>query len=57
MDQVLQYLKSATAGDWLAGIGVGFLAWFIVRYGLLGFYTVDQNERAVITSFDLWSHD
>ena len=51
MDQVLQYLKSATAGDWLAGIGVGFLAWFIVRYGLLGFYTVDQNERAVITSF------
>lgn len=35
----------------LAGIGLGFLAWFVVRYGLLGFYTVDQNERAVITSF------
>ncbi len=51
MDQVLQYLKSASAGDWLAGIGIGFFAWFIVRYGLLGFYTVDQNERAVITSF------
>ncbi len=51
MDQVLHYLKSANAGDWLAGIGLGFLAWFVVRYGLLGFYTVDQNERAVITSF------
>jgi regulator of protease activity HflC (stomatin/prohibitin superfamily) len=51
MDEVLQYLKSASAGDWLAGIGLGFFAWFIVRYGLLGFFTVDQNERAVITSF------
>ena len=51
MDQALQYLKSASTGDWLAGIGVGLFAWFIVRHGLLGFYTVDQNERAVITSF------
>lgn len=51
MDEVLHYLKSASASDMLAGIGLGFLAWFVVRYGLLGFYTVDQNERAVITSF------
>ncbi len=51
MDQVLQYLKSASAGDWLSGIGIGFFVWFIVRYGLLGFFTVDQSERAVITSF------
>jgi hypothetical protein len=51
MDEVLHYLRSASAGDWLAGIGLGFAAWFVVRYGLLGFYTVDQNERAVITSF------
>lgn len=51
MDDVLQYLKSASASDILAGIGLGFLAWFVVRYGLLGFFTVDQNERAVITSF------
>jgi regulator of protease activity HflC (stomatin/prohibitin superfamily) len=51
MDDVLHYLKSASASDILAGIGLGFLAWFVVRYGLLGFYTVDQNERAVITSF------
>jgi regulator of protease activity HflC (stomatin/prohibitin superfamily) len=51
MDDVLHYLRSANAGDWLAGIGLGFAVWFIVRYGLLGFFTVDQNERAVITSF------
>jgi regulator of protease activity HflC (stomatin/prohibitin superfamily) len=48
---ILEYLKAASAGDWALGIGLGFLAWFIVRYGILGFYTVDQNERAVITSF------
>jgi regulator of protease activity HflC (stomatin/prohibitin superfamily) len=29
----------------------GFLLWFLVRYGVLGIYTVDQNERAVKTSF------
>ncbi|CAN5200900.1 SPFH domain-containing protein [soil metagenome] len=34
-----------------AGILVGFVAWFIVRYGLAGFYTVNQDQRAVITSF------
>jgi regulator of protease activity HflC (stomatin/prohibitin superfamily) len=32
-----------------AGILTGFLAWFILRYVLAGFYTVDQNERAVKT--------
>jgi regulator of protease activity HflC (stomatin/prohibitin superfamily) len=35
----------------IAGILVGFCAWFIVRYGLTGLYTVNQNERAVKTSF------
>jgi len=30
----------------------GFIGWLVVRYGLLGgFYTVDQNERAVKTIF------
>lgn len=35
----------------LAGILVGLAAWFIVRYLLAGFYTINQNERAVKTSF------
>jgi regulator of protease activity HflC (stomatin/prohibitin superfamily) len=35
----------------IAGVFVGFVAWFLVRYFVAGFYTVDQNERAVITSF------
>ena len=33
------------------GIILGFMAWFFIRYVLSGFYTVDQNERAVKTSF------
>lgn len=35
----------------LIGSMFGFMAWFVVRYGLGGLYTVDQNERAVKTSF------
>ncbi len=35
----------------LFGCLVGFIFWFIVRYVLGGFYTVNQNERAVKTSF------
>ncbi len=35
----------------LIGILFGFGAWFVVRYLLGGFYTVNQNERAVKTSF------
>lgn len=33
------------------GALVGFAAWFVLRYVLGGFYTVDQNERAVKTVF------
>lgn len=33
------------------GILFGFLAWFVVRYVITGFFTVDQDERAVKTSF------
>jgi regulator of protease activity HflC (stomatin/prohibitin superfamily) len=33
------------------GAFLGFLAWFTLRYVLAGFYTVDQNERAVKTRF------
>ena len=35
----------------LAGVVIGFLAWLVVRCILAGFYTVDQNERAVKTVF------
>lgn len=34
-----------------AGILLGFLGWFFVRHGLGGFFTVDQNQRAVKTVF------
>jgi regulator of protease activity HflC (stomatin/prohibitin superfamily) len=37
--------------DILIGAFIGFTAFFIVRCVLTGFYTVDQNERAVKTSF------
>ena len=35
----------------LAGLLFGFLIWLFLRIILLGVYTVDQNERAVKTSF------
>jgi regulator of protease activity HflC (stomatin/prohibitin superfamily) len=35
----------------LTGCLIGFAAWFIVRFLLMGMYTVDQNERAVKTAF------
>ena len=35
----------------LVGFVIGCAAWFIVRYGLTAFFTVDQNERAIKTSF------
>ncbi len=33
------------------GLIVGFILWFLVRYLAAGIYTVNQNERAVKTSF------
>lgn len=35
----------------VAGFIVGGAAWFTLRYVLSGFFTVNQNERAVLTSF------
>ena len=35
----------------LIGIVLGGAAWFVIRFLLMGVYTVDQNERAVKTSF------
>ena len=37
--------------DVMVGILLGFIAWFTVRYVIGGFFTVNQNERAVKTSF------
>ena len=37
--------------EMLLGGGFGFLAWIILRIALTGFYTVDQNQRAVKTVF------
>jgi len=37
--------------DTLLGVLVGFILWFLVRYGLAGLYTVGPNERAVKTRF------
>lgn len=33
------------------GSFVGFILWFLVRYGLGGFYTIGPNERAVLCTF------
>lgn len=35
----------------LLGAAFGFVAWFLLNYLVAGLYTVDQNERAVKTSF------
>ncbi len=35
----------------LIGILIGSAAWFVVRFLLIGFYTVDANQRAVKTVF------
>jgi regulator of protease activity HflC (stomatin/prohibitin superfamily) len=35
----------------LIGAVLGFVAWFLLNYLVAGLYTVDQNERAVKTSF------
>ena len=51
MGDLLGYWKAATSAAVMAGLGLGFFVWFIVRYGVCGFFSVNQDERAVITSF------
>jgi regulator of protease activity HflC (stomatin/prohibitin superfamily) len=33
------------------GIILGLAVWFVLRYVIFGFFTVDQNQRAVLTTF------
>jgi regulator of protease activity HflC (stomatin/prohibitin superfamily) len=40
-----------TFGDMFVGFLLGFSAWFILRYGIGGFYTIGPNERAVLCTF------
>jgi regulator of protease activity HflC (stomatin/prohibitin superfamily) len=47
----LRELWSVPADVVLTGLMLGLAAWFVLRHLIFGFYTVDQNERAVITSF------
>ncbi|MFZ5438426.1 MAG: SPFH domain-containing protein [Myxococcota bacterium] len=35
----------------IAGLVFGAFGWFVLRYVIFGFFTVNQNERAVKTSF------
>lgn len=35
----------------LLGLAFGAVFYLLLRYGIFAFYTVDQNERAVVTSF------
>lgn len=35
----------------VSGTVCGFIVWFLVRYLIAGIYTVNQNERAIKTSF------
>jgi regulator of protease activity HflC (stomatin/prohibitin superfamily) len=51
MHELWVHLRAVHGQDWLYGILLGFLAWFLLRHVVLGLYTVDQNERAVVTSF------
>jgi regulator of protease activity HflC (stomatin/prohibitin superfamily) len=37
--------------DIAVGILIGFIVWFVVRYAVFGFFVVNQNQRAVKTSF------
>ena len=44
-----QTLTKLFMGSIFFGFVLGLVAWFLVRYLAAGFYTVNQNERAVKT--------
>lgn len=35
----------------MGGLLFGFIGWFLMRYGLGGFYTIGPSDRAVLTTF------
>ena len=48
----MSFLAHVDSASIFAGVVLGFIVWFVLRYVLLGgFYTVNQSERAVLTSF------
>ncbi len=51
VQELMGYWHRLSTGQVASGFVVGALAWFVLRYVIFGFFTVDQNERAVITSF------
>src|SRR5271166_7071365 len=52
-DQALRkaYTTPEATMQILVGASIGLLVWFLLRFFLMGVYTVDQNERAVKTRF------
>jgi regulator of protease activity HflC (stomatin/prohibitin superfamily) len=44
-------LRLVDPAQLVPGLLIGFGIWFVVRHLVFGFFTVDQNERAVITTF------
>src|SRR5438270_14042507 len=44
-------MDDSQIGFSVAGFIIGGGAWFVVRYVLGGFFTVDQNQKGVVTSF------
>ncbi|MCU0661572.1 MAG: SPFH domain-containing protein [Myxococcota bacterium] len=48
----IEFLGMELSGNTIAeGVAMGFCAYFVLRHVVFGIYTVDQNERAVKTSF------
>jgi regulator of protease activity HflC (stomatin/prohibitin superfamily) len=45
------FLETLDAATLVQGLLIGFALWFVLRHLIFGFFTVDQNERAVLTTF------
>ena len=47
----MPFLETLDTATLVKGVVIGFALWFVLRHLIFGFFTVDQNERAVITTF------